>query len=63
MDDLEQAKKILADFKPVFASKEEYFRHVDAMTACWEAVRFMDNGNVLILPAAEKIDPLANDQT
>ena len=62
-NDAAKAKKLLADFKPVFASKEEYFRHVDAMTACWEAVRFMDNGNVLILPAAEKIDPLANDQT
>lgn len=49
----ERAKAILADFKPVFASKDEYFRHVDAMTACWEAVQYRDDGSVIILPTAD----------
>lgn len=51
--DAARAKQILADFEPVFASKEEYFRHVDAMTACWEAVQYRENGSVIILPTAD----------
>ena len=48
-----RARQILADFQPVFSSKEEYFRHVDAMTACWEAVQYRENGSVIILPTAD----------
>ena len=48
-----RAKQIMADFEPVFSSKEEYFRHVDAMTACWEAVQYRENGSVNILPTAD----------
>lgn len=48
-----RAKQILENFKPVFSSKEEYFRHVDAMTACWEAVLYRENGSVIILPTAD----------
>ena len=48
----ERAKKILAEFQPVFASKEEYFRQADAMTASWEAVQYRPDGSVMILPAA-----------
>ena len=49
----ERAKQIVAEFEPVFSSKEEYFRHVDAMTACWEAVQYRENGSVNILPTAD----------
>lgn len=49
----ERAKQIVAEFEPVFSSKEEYFRHVDAMTACWEAVQYRENGSVIILPTAD----------
>ena len=52
-DGAARAEKILADFEPAFASKEEYFRHVDAMTARWEAVGYNENGSVTLLPAAE----------
>lgn len=62
-DGAARAKEILTNFTPVFASKEAYFQFVDGMTARWEAVQYTEDGNVLILPAAEKIDPLANDQT
>lgn len=48
-----RAEKILADFQPVFSCKDEYFRHVDAMTACWEAVQYREDGSIVILPAAE----------
>lgn len=52
-DDAARAKQILAEFEPVFSSKEEYFRHVDAMTACWEAVQYREDGSVIILPTAD----------
>lgn len=52
-DEAALAKQILADFQPVFSCKEEYLRHVDAMTACWEAVLYRENGSVIILPEAD----------
>ena len=40
------AKKVLAEHKPVFASKEEYFRTMDSMFLDCQAVTYAENGDV-----------------
>ena len=55
-DDAARAKKILAEFKPTFASKEAYFEFADAMTACWDAVSYREDGNVVLLLQADTVN-------
>ena len=47
-DDAAAAKKVLAEHKPVFASKEEYFRTMDSMFLDCQAVTYAENGDVTL---------------
>ena len=40
----ERAKKILADFKPLFASKEDYLSYVDALNTSGDRILYRDDG-------------------
>lgn len=42
-DGAERAKQILADFKPRFASKDEYFRYVDGFACDGDRITYHDN--------------------
>ena len=41
-----EAKRIINEFKPVFATKEEYFRFVDALNCSGERIHYSD-GNII----------------
>ena len=43
-DDGARAKQIVADFKPAFGSKEEYFRYMDSFYAAGDRIRYQDDG-------------------
>ena len=43
-----RAKEILANFKPVFATKEDYFAAMDAMTSDKDAVIYNEDGTVTL---------------
>ena len=47
-DEAAAAKKVLAEHKPVFASKEEYFRTMDSMFLDRKAVTYEENGTVTL---------------
>jgi len=47
-NDAEKAKKIVAEYKPFFSSKEEYFRYIDSIEKDFDAVEYQENGNVLL---------------
>lgn len=47
-DDAAAAKKVLAEHKPVFASKEEYFRTMDNIFLDRQAVTYAENGDVTL---------------
>ena len=47
-DDAAAAKKVLAEHKPVFASKEEYFRTMDDLFLDRRAVTYAENGDVTL---------------
>lgn len=40
-DDAARAKKILADFKPMFASKEEYLAYIDKLDATGDRIKYI----------------------
>lgn len=44
----EKAKKIVAEYKPFFASKEEYFKYIDSIERNFDAVEYQENGSVLL---------------
>lgn len=39
-----RAKKVIAEFKPMFASKEEYFAYVDKLNCSGDRIAYSDNG-------------------
>ena len=43
-----RAKKILADFKPRFASKEEYLAYVDSINCHGERIRYNEDGTITV---------------
>lgn len=43
-NDAERAKKIKADFKPTFASKEEYFAYIDKLNSSGERITYHEDG-------------------
>ena len=45
----ERAKKIIADFKPRFASKEEFLAHIDSLNCEGDRITYRDNGTAEIL--------------
>lgn len=47
-DDAAEAKRILAEHKPVFASKEAYFEAMDNMFLDCQAVSYAENGDVTL---------------
>ena len=47
-DDAAQAKRILAEHKPVFASREAYFEAMDNMFLDRQAVSYAENGDVTL---------------
>lgn len=55
-DEAARAKMIIEGFKPTFASKEEYFAFADAMTACWDAVSYREDGSVVLLLQADTVN-------
>jgi hypothetical protein len=44
----ERARKIVADYRPLFASKEEYFAYVDSLTSEGERIVYNEDGTALI---------------
>ena len=44
----ERAKQILADFKPLFASKEEYLAYVDAMNRSGDRIVYQEDGTAAV---------------
>ncbi len=44
----ERAKKIIADFKPLFASKEEYFEFVDKLNDSGDRIEYQEDGNAKV---------------
>ena len=47
-DDAAEAKRVLAEHKPVFASKEAYFEAMDNMFLDRQAVSYAENGDVTL---------------
>lgn len=47
-DDAARAKQIAQNFKPVFASKDEYFKVIDAMEKSGERITYDENGNAQV---------------
>jgi hypothetical protein len=43
-DNASRAKKVIAEFKPMFASKEEYFAYVDKLNCSGDRIAYSDNG-------------------
>ena len=39
----ERAKHILADFKPLFPSKQEYFEYIDSFTRTGDRITYSDS--------------------
>jgi metal-dependent amidase/aminoacylase/carboxypeptidase family protein len=48
-NDGERAKKIITDFKPTFASKDEYFAYVEAIKTCGDRIVYNDDGTATVL--------------
>jgi len=44
----QRAKQIIADFKPVFASKEEYFAYTDQLNCSGERIKYTEDGLAMI---------------
>ena len=42
----ERAKQIISDFKPLFASKEDYLSFIDSLSTDGERIKYNDNGTV-----------------
>ncbi len=47
-DDAEKAESIIANYKPVFESVDDYFKTVDSISLDCDAVKYNDDGTVLI---------------
>ena len=49
-DDGKRAKKIISDFKPLFASKNEYLDYIDSLSNECERIEYKNDGtaNVII---------------
>ena len=47
-DGAARAKKIVAEYKPLFASKEEYFAFVDALSANGDRIVYNEDGTALV---------------
>ena len=43
-----KAKKIIANFKPQFASKEEYFEYIDKLNSQGEKILYGDDGTITV---------------
>jgi len=43
-----RAKESVENYKPHFAKKEEYFAYIDALNRDYDAVRYSENGDVLL---------------
>ena len=44
----ERAKKIISEFKPLFASKEEFLAYVDALSSSGDRIEYTDDGRALV---------------
>jgi len=49
-NDAKRAKKIIADFKPQFKSKEEYFAYIDKLNSTGDRITYNDDGSVTVKP-------------
>jgi len=47
-NDAARARKIAADYKPAFACKEDYFAYVAKLCRRYDAVRYAENGDVVL---------------
>ena len=47
-DNAERAKKIVAEFKPLFATKKEFFDYVDAINSCGDRISFNPDGTATV---------------
>ena len=44
----ERAKKIIADFHPIFANKEAYIQTMESMVLDLEAITYQDDGSAVV---------------
>ena len=49
-NDAKRAKKIIADFKPQFNSKEEYFAYIEKLNSTGERITYNDDGSIAVNP-------------
>ena len=42
-DNARRAKEVIAEFKPLFSSKEEYFKYIDAFTSSGDRIAYADD--------------------
>ena len=47
-DGAAEAKRIKKEFQPLFATKEEYFAYVDAISCCGERIAYHDDGTATV---------------
>ncbi len=47
-DNAKRAKKVIDEFKPLFASKEEYFAYVDALNSSGDRINYNDDKTVTV---------------
>ncbi len=47
-DNAAGANKVISEFKPLFKNKEEYFKAINAIELSKRAVKYLDNGEVLL---------------
>lgn len=48
-DGAKRAKQIISDFKPLFASKEEYLEFIDSLYSDCERIKYSDNGTTEVI--------------
>lgn len=48
-DNAKRAREIIASFKPIFASKEEYFQQADAIARAWDAVIHNEDSSTTLI--------------
>ncbi|MBQ4629709.1 MAG: amidohydrolase [Clostridia bacterium] len=47
-DNGKRAKEIITNYKPMFASKEEYLNYVDSLNSCGDRIEYLEDGTVKV---------------
>ncbi len=47
-DNARRAKEVIAEFKPLFSSKEEYFKYVEALTSSGDRIAYAEDGTATV---------------